>query len=102
MSIIKNFNRKDRRKFNKLSKEEKDQIVQYDINEKVNEAISKEVPKVFSRGVLFANQFLYEKYLLPRSKASGKEKERITKELFAEIEKRAEIYRKGNSKEEKE
>lgn len=96
MSFFRKLNRSQKRKFNALPQEEKEQIVQHEIMEKVRPELTKHGAKMFIQGYQFAFNQLKEQYLEPRKIATGKEKERITKEMFAVIEKQAALY-KGNT-----
>lgn len=63
MSFLRGLNRKQRRLFNKVEKDEKIQILSHEMSEKYREMLNKEVSKSFIDGLLFASKLLYDRYL---------------------------------------
>lgn len=92
MNFFRKLNKKQRRQFDKLKKEEKDQIISKEINDKVREKLNQEVAIAFADGFLFANNMIYEKYFDRWSKAKYNDKHKIAKEMIEEIEKNREKY----------
>lgn len=85
MSFIRNLNRKQRRKFDKLEQEEKKQILAHEISQKVNEAAGKKISNAFVQGAVFANKILYEHYLEGIENLSEEEKTKRINDLVEEI-----------------
>ena len=100
VSFLSRLNRKSRRQFDNLSKEEKKDIISKEINEKIKETINKEVAMAFADGFLFASKMLYDKYFQNWSSAKYNDKHKIAKELMKEIEENTEKYnnRRGLNK----
>lgn len=63
MSFLRGLNRKQRRQFNKLEKDEKMQLLSHEMSEKYREMLNKEVAKSFIDGILFESKLLYDRYL---------------------------------------
>lgn len=62
-SIFERMNRKEKRAFNNLSPDEKVQIIQQELNNKVSASMQDEIVNSFYRGYLQAFKLLGENYL---------------------------------------
>lgn len=85
MSFFKKLNRKQRRQFDKLDKEEKKEIIAHEINEKVKASTQRMIATAFADGHLFCSKMLYEKYFERYKSAKQREKAKIADEIMAEI-----------------
>lgn len=70
------LSKKTKKQFNKLSEEEKLQIVDATINTKINEAISKGIAKAFIEGSRYELEHLYNTFVVPIDEIGITEKER--------------------------
>lgn len=84
-NFLRSLNRKQKRKFDKLDKEEKEQIIAHEITQKINESAGKEISKAFVKGAIFANKLLYDHYLTKWDELDDHEKMGIAEALVAEI-----------------
>ena len=85
MGILRSLNRKNRRKFEKLEQEEKNQIIAHEISEKIKATTQKQIGVAFVKGVVQANEMLYEKYVTAWDAAKYDEKRKVAKQLVEEI-----------------
>lgn len=85
MSFFRGLNRKKRRQFDKLEQEEKNQIIAHEISQKVSETTQKQIAVAFVKGVVQANEMLYEKYVTAWDAAKYEEKRKVAKQLVEEI-----------------
>lgn len=85
MSFLRGLNRKKRRQFDKLEQEEKNQIIAHDIAEKFKEVGERQIAVAFVKGVVHANEMLYEKYVTAWDAAKYEEKRKVAKQLVEEI-----------------
>lgn len=85
MGILRSLNRKNRRKFEKLEQEEKNRIIAHEISEKMKETTQKQIGVAFVKGVVQANEMLYEKYVTDWDTAKYDEKRKVAKQLVEEI-----------------
>lgn len=86
MSIFKKMNRKQRRQFDKLNQEEKNQIIAHEISEKIKETTQKQIALSFIRGTEWVNKIYYEKYVLSWDAAKyDSKRKKVAKELIEEI-----------------
>lgn len=85
MGILRSLNRKNRRKFEKLEQEEKNKIIAHDIAEKFKEVGERQIAVAFVKGVVHANEMLYEKYVTAWDAAKYEEKRKVAKQLVEEI-----------------
>lgn len=85
MNFFKNLNRKQRRQFDKLEQEEKNKIIAHDIAEKFKEVGERQIAVAFVKGVVHANEMLYEKYVTAWDAAKYEEKRKVAKQLVEEI-----------------
>ena len=84
-NFLRSLNRKKRRQFDKLDKEEKEQIIAHEITQKINESAGKEISKAFVKGAIFANKLLYDHYLTKWDELDDHEKMGVAEALVAEI-----------------
>lgn len=92
MSFLRKLNRSQRRKFDKLSVDEKKQIISKEINDKNREQLNRAVAIAFADGFLYAHNMMHDKYFEWWSKAKYNDKHKIAKEMFEEIEKNRKKY----------
>lgn len=85
MSFFRKLNRKQRRQFDKLEQEEKNQIIAHEISQKVSETIQKQIYIASVNGVIHGNELLYKKYVTAWDAAKYEEKRKIAKQLIEEI-----------------
>lgn len=85
MSFFSKLNRKQRRQFDKLKKEEKNQIIAHEISEKIKETTQKQIALSFVRGTEWVNKTYYEKYVVAWDAAKYDAKRKVAKELIEEI-----------------
>lgn len=85
MSFLRGLNRKKRRQFDKLEQEEKNKIIAHEISEKIKETTQKQIGVAFVKGVVQANEMLYEKYVTAWDAAKYDEKRKVAKQLIEEI-----------------
>lgn len=68
------FNRKQKRFINnKMSNQERAELLALEINKKVSETTSKEIAKAFYKGFMYSNYILDRDYLEPMSKIENQE-----------------------------
>lgn len=85
MNFFKKLNRKQRRQFDKLKQEEKNQIIAHEISEKIKETTQKQIALSFIRGTEWVNKMYYEKYVVAWDSAKYDAKRKVAKELIEEI-----------------
>lgn len=90
MSFFRKLNRKQRRQFDKLEQEEKNQIIAREISEKIKETSQKQIAVSFIKGTIWANKILYDKYVTAWDAANYNDKRKVAKELIDEIRMRYE------------
>lgn len=104
MGILRSLSRKKRRQFDKLEQEEKNQIIAHDIAEKFKEVGERQIAVAFVKGVVHANEMLYEKYVTAWDAAKYDEKRKVAKQLVEEIrlhhQKYLETHKNADNKDE--
>lgn len=84
-NFLRSLNRKQRRQFNKLDTDEKEDILAAEVAKKINESAGKEISKAFVKGAIFANKLLYDHYLIKWDELDDHEKMGVAEALVAEI-----------------
>lgn len=97
MSFLRKLNRSQKRQFDKLEDKEKSDILQKEIEDKILPIMNQKVAQAFADGVLFAHDYLFEKYVNRIKDKPENEQDKIITELLAEIEKRSAIYKSKKS-----
>lgn len=107
MSFFDRMNRSQKRKFNKLKKEEQLEIFTHELNEKVKVERNKAVAVGFADGFLFASNMMYEKFFEKWHNATPSDREEIAREFMEYLQKGHDKYverhvKKENKQEESE
>lgn len=93
MNLLKTLNRKQRRQFNKLDKQEQIKIVAQQINEKTSKTTQEHIAKAFVDGTLTAYKLLGDRYL-ERYESAQTENDfkELMDDLFKEVKRKIDIY----------
>lgn len=94
MSFFRKLNRKQRRQFDKLDKNEQKQVIATEINKAVSDVTKKQIANAFLRGVAWENKLLYEKFVTKWDAAKYNEKRNVGKELVEYIRNHYDKYNK--------
>ena len=93
-NMFKRMNAKDKKKFNKLSLEEKTDILQHEVNKKVMEQSTEIITNAFAQGVATGIGVLAEKYVVEMLETKDDErKQELLQQLIVEMMRAYEQYK---------
>lgn len=92
MSFFRNMNRKQKRAFDRLGKNEQLEIFTHELNKNVKAERNKAVSLAFIDGILCEADLLYDKYFEKWRNSTPSERDEVVKNLMEEIKKGHDKY----------
>lgn len=92
MNFFRKMNRSQKRKFDKLGKNEQLEIFTHELNEKVKDERNKAVAQAFADGFLFASNMMYEKFFEKWHNSTPSDREEVARDFMEYLKKGHDKY----------
>ena len=92
MSFLSRMNRSQKRKFNKLGKQEQLEIFTHELNEKVKAERNKAVADAFADGFLYASNMMYDKFFEKWHNSTPSDREEVARNFMEYLKKGHDKY----------
>lgn len=99
MNVFQKLNRKQKRQFAKMTDQQKEEMLSAELQPALQRAVNKASAEAFVAGFLYANEFLYGKYLTDYVYMDEQQREDVCVALVDEIVKGKKRYDEHKAKE---